>query len=237
MHILAGSTAPTAGLVEIGGVPQRDYGPRAGQKLGIRCVFQELSLCPNLTAAENTRVIHASARGFSWRRRSRPSHPRDARRDLSGHGIGPVDLVQDLPIGQRQMVEVARAFTVTDDPLQPCHPGRADLLPRRPHRQSASVLYPPRRQGASCILISHLLGEVLKTCRASSSCATARSSPRDRRRLSTGKSCVTRWATAGHAARTSTRHSRRFGARGARRFVRVPARRQEAPSSSPAAAR
>src|SRR5262249_61933408 len=34
------------------------------------------------------------------------------------HGIGAGDIIRDLSIGRRQMVEVARAFTVTDDPLR-----------------------------------------------------------------------------------------------------------------------
>ena len=39
-------------------------------RLGIRCVFQELSLCPNLTVAENARVMHGALRGFGWRKRA-----------------------------------------------------------------------------------------------------------------------------------------------------------------------
>ena len=37
---------------------------------GIRCVFQELSLCPNLTVAENVRIVHGSLKGFGWKKRS-----------------------------------------------------------------------------------------------------------------------------------------------------------------------
>ena len=169
MHILAGSTAPTAGLVEVGGVPQRDYGPARAKKLGIRCVFQELSLCPNLTRAENTRVIHSSLRGFNWRGESRPTDPRDARRDLSRHtALSRGTSSSDLPIGRRQMVEVARAFTVTDDPLEL-------VILDEPtssldaHTAQQLLSYIARRQGLSCILISHILGEVLKTCSTVSS--------------------------------------------------------------------
>ena len=163
MHILAGSTVPTAGLVEVGGVPQRDYGPARAKKLGIRCVFQELSLCPNLTAAENTRVIHSSLRGFNWRAKAGRLIREMLDEIFPAHGIEPVDLVQDLPIGQRQMVEVARAFTVTDDPL------RLVILDEPTssldtHTAQQLLSYIARRQGVSCILISHILGEVLKTC-------------------------------------------------------------------------
>ncbi|MBV8415811.1 MAG: sugar ABC transporter ATP-binding protein, partial [Verrucomicrobia bacterium] len=51
MHILAGTLVPDKGEIIIGGEPRQNYGVVLAQKLGIRCVFQELSLCPNLTVA------------------------------------------------------------------------------------------------------------------------------------------------------------------------------------------
>src|ERR1700704_5298786 len=53
MHVLAGTLAPDRGRIEIAGGAQSRYSVALAQKLGIRCVFQELSLCPNLTVAEN----------------------------------------------------------------------------------------------------------------------------------------------------------------------------------------
>ena len=96
---------------------RNNYSVALAQKLGIRCVFQELSLCPNLTVAENARVNHASLPGFGWRRRAGDLIVAKLNEIFPGHGISPSDVVRDLSIGKRQMVEVARAFTVTDDPL------------------------------------------------------------------------------------------------------------------------
>src|SRR5262249_55588724 len=54
MNILAGTAVPDRGRIIVEG---RDlsaaYGAAVAQRQGIRCVFQELSLCPNLTVAEN----------------------------------------------------------------------------------------------------------------------------------------------------------------------------------------
>src|SRR5262245_8427558 len=69
MHVLAGTIPPDGGTVKIGGSVQNRYSAALAQNLGIRCVFQELSLCPNLTVAENARINHASLKGFGWRRR------------------------------------------------------------------------------------------------------------------------------------------------------------------------
>ena len=80
-----------------------------------------------------------------------------------GHDVAASADVRDLSIGRRQMVEVARAFTMTEDPL--------DLVVLDEPTSSldahtaAQLLAFVRRfvgAGKSCILISHLLGEVLK---------------------------------------------------------------------------
>src|SRR5690606_37315863 len=117
MHILAGSGRADRGRISIHGSEESAYSVARAQKLGIRCVFQELSLCPNLTVAENTRITHASLKGFGWRKRSAALIGAKLDEIFPGHGIDPSDIVGDLAIGQRQMVEVARAFTVTDEPL------------------------------------------------------------------------------------------------------------------------
>ncbi len=59
MHILAGTLPPDTGRILVQGALRETYSVALAQKLGIRCVFQELSLCPNLTVAENARD-HAS---------------------------------------------------------------------------------------------------------------------------------------------------------------------------------
>src|SRR5437870_1109960 len=70
MHVLAGTLPPTVGRIAVGGAERHGYSVAMAQALGVRCVFQELSLCPNLTVAENTRVNHASLTGIGWRRRA-----------------------------------------------------------------------------------------------------------------------------------------------------------------------
>ena len=64
MHVLAGTLAPDKGQITVNGEPRQGYSVLLAQKLGIRCVFQELSLCPNLTVAENARVLHPAIVGW-----------------------------------------------------------------------------------------------------------------------------------------------------------------------------
>src|SRR5690242_21743955 len=54
MHVLAGTQVPDSGSISIAGGGEVAHSVVRAQAVGIRCVFQELSLCPNLTVAENT---------------------------------------------------------------------------------------------------------------------------------------------------------------------------------------
>jgi ribose transport system ATP-binding protein len=64
MHVLAGGGAPDRGRIVIAGEELRGYSTARATALGIRCVFQELSLCPNLSVAQNARDVHPGIRGF-----------------------------------------------------------------------------------------------------------------------------------------------------------------------------
>ena len=162
VQVLAGALAPDRGRIAMQGVVQHHHSVSGAQRLGIRCVFQELSLCPNLSVAENTRINHPSLRGLGWRRRAARLTADKLDEIFPGHDIAASAEVRDLSIGRRQMVEVARAFTVTEDPL--------DLVVLDEPTSSldahtaGQLLAHVRRfvaAGKSCILISHLLGEVL----------------------------------------------------------------------------
>jgi ribose transport system ATP-binding protein len=165
MQILAGTLAPDRGRIGVAGQDlSRGYDVVTAQRHGIRCVFQELSLCPNLSVAENARVFHPSIRGMGWRRRAAELVVAGLDRIFPRHGIEPGEVVGDLSIARRQMVEIARAFSVTDVPV------RLVILDEPTSSLDALVaeqlLAFVRRfvaEGGSAILISHLLGEILET--------------------------------------------------------------------------
>ena len=166
MHILNGGVAPDRGRLVIAGHEERSYSPAGAKALGLRPVYQELSLCPNLTVAENARIVHVSVRGFGWRRRAARLILDKLDEIFPGHGVRPTELVQDLSIGKRQMVEIARAFTVSAG-----RPTRLVILDEPTsaldaHTAEQLLVYVRQavRSGVSCVLISHILGEVLSTC-------------------------------------------------------------------------
>lgn len=163
MGALAGTLVPDTGSISVSGTDlSAQYSVAVAHQHGIRCVFQELSLCPNLTVAENARIFHRTLKGWGWRKRASQLIGAKLDEIFPGHDIAPGDIVGDLPIGRRQMVEIARAFTVTDAPLRlvildeptsSLDAVTADQLLKFVGRQVAG--------GLSVILISHMLGEIL----------------------------------------------------------------------------
>ncbi len=163
MNVLTGTIRCDEGAIFVAGHDRRQsYGVELAKELGVRCVFQELSLCPNLTVAENTRIAHRSLHGFGWRRRAGQLIASVLDEIFPGHGIAPADVIADLSIGKRQMVEIARAFTATDQPA------RIVVLDEPTSSLDAVtaeqlLAYVRKRvtSGLSVILISHMLGEIL----------------------------------------------------------------------------
>jgi len=163
MNVLAGTLDPDRGTIRVGGSDLTGrYSVAVAGERGIRCVFQELSLCPNLTVAENARILHPALTGPGWKRRAGWLIRDKLDEIFPGHGIAAEDIVGDLSIGRRQMVEIARAFTTTDTAL------RAVILDEPTSSldtvtagQLLSFVRKVVAGGVSCILISHVLGEIL----------------------------------------------------------------------------
>ena len=165
INVLTGRIAPSGGSVQLEDGIEAAYSAALARRHGIRCVFQELSLCPNLTVAENTRIMHPGLRGWGWRRRAGAMIVTALDTIFPGHGIAPGALVSDLALTRRQMVEIARAFTVSDteirlvildEPTSSLDASTASQLLAHVRRQVAS--------GCSVLLVSHMLHEVLECC-------------------------------------------------------------------------
>jgi len=165
MNVLSGVLAPDRGRIEIDGADVTSgYSVATAHARGVRCVFQELSLCPNLTVAENGRIMHPALRGPRWRRQASALMRAKLDEVFPNSRIDTGTAVGDLSIASRQMVEIARAFTATDvpakivildEPTSSLDGSLAGQLLEHVRRFTA--------QGGAVILISHLLGEILST--------------------------------------------------------------------------
>lgn len=165
MNVLSGAVQRTSGSFRYAGSDIDTWGTAKAQAGGLRCIFQELSLCGNLSAAENTRIIHRQLRGPGWRKRARAIISRALDTIFPGHSIDPDAKISGLAIGERQMVEIARAFTETDIPVR-CvildEPTSA--LGHQATEQLLAYIRNAASNGVACILITHRLDEILAVC-------------------------------------------------------------------------
>ncbi|HEY0120297.1 MAG TPA: sugar ABC transporter ATP-binding protein [Rhizobium sp.] len=165
MNVLSGAVQRTAGSFRYAGNDIEFWSAAQAQSGGLRCIFQELSLCSNLSAAENTRIIHRQLRGLGWRRRARELIARALDEIFPGHGIDIEAKISELSIGSRQMVEIARAFTETDIAVR-CvildEP--TSSLGHQATEQLLAYIRKAASRGVACILITHRLNEIIAVC-------------------------------------------------------------------------
>ena len=163
VNVINGGLSPHEGEIRYGAASGAG-GIAAARAGGVRCVFQELSLCPNLTIVENMRIIHAGLTGFGWRGRALGLIRAKLDEIFPGHGIDATSTVGDLSIAERQMVEIAITFTaVTDDPRLVILDEPTSSLDATLAEQLLAHVRRFVAGGGSVLLISHILGEILTT--------------------------------------------------------------------------
>jgi len=158
MKILAGVYQPDEGTITIRGDEVRLPNPLEAQKAGIRMVYQELNLVPDLSVAEN---ISLGRMPKKYGLLDSKALITEAERVLGEFQtkISPTAMVGDLSVSQQQLVEIAKAyagstqFIVLDEPTSSLSEHEAQAL--------FAVLRQMRTAGTSVIYISHRLREVI----------------------------------------------------------------------------
>jgi ribose transport system ATP-binding protein len=157
MKILAGVQKPDSGQLLIDGKPVRIDSVQTAFDHGVALIHQELNLSDNLDVGANIFLGREPKKnGLIDKRRI----SEDSRSLLSrvGLNVSPGTIVASLPIGQQQLVEIARALSVNarvlimDEPTSSLSSHEAETL--------FKVVKDLRSKGVSIIYISHRLGEV-----------------------------------------------------------------------------
>jgi ribose transport system ATP-binding protein len=162
MRVVAGITTPDAGSIEFGGGDVKDFTAERARQAGVRIVFQELSLCPDLRVFENLVVANPWIGMRRWRARARALIKAQLDEVFPGHGISPWARVETLTLGQRQMVEIAQATLRESDPRLVILDEPTSALDRGATASLFRFIERERERGVSFILISHRIGEVLE---------------------------------------------------------------------------
>jgi ABC-type sugar transport system ATPase subunit len=161
INILSGMYAADAGSIVLAGAPVAIRGTRQALGLGIATVYQELSLLPNLTVAENLALGREPKSGGLLDLGRIRANARAALETL-GLDIDPATKVSSLSLAEKQMIEIAKALSteprilILDEPTASLGARESELL--------FAAIARIKSKGVAVLYVSHRFAEVLALC-------------------------------------------------------------------------
>ncbi len=158
IKIMAGVVAPDEGRMLLDGEPVSFTSPAAANAAGIACIFQELSLIPDLTVADNIAISNPPRRFGLIDRVAQRRLAEQALARAGADNIHPLALVKDLSLSRRQMVEIAKALArkprilILDE--------ATSALTAADVTKIYGVLKRLRAEGLALVYISHRMHEI-----------------------------------------------------------------------------
>ena len=158
IKIMAGVVVPDSGRMMLDGREVNFASPAAANQAGIVCIFQELSLIPELSVADNIAISDPPRRFGMIDRRAQRAVALEALQRAGAEDIHPQELVKDLPLSRRQMVEIAKALArkprilILDE--------ATSALTAADVTRVFAVLKRLRSEGLALLYISHRMHEI-----------------------------------------------------------------------------
>ena len=159
LKILSGAQAPDAGEIAFGGKPVSFASPQAAQAAGIVTIYQEFTLAPDMTVAENVFIGREPGSRFFISRKQLEEQTHVLCKRI-GLDRSPRALVRDLSVAEQQMVEIARALSMKSRLIVMDEPTSA--LSRTEVEKLFSIIRGLKREGISTIFVTHRLEEVFE---------------------------------------------------------------------------
>ena len=158
IKMIAGATLPTAGEMKLNGIPLNFKSPQDALKSGVVTVHQENSLIPELTVAENIFLgrMPKKAGFIQWHQLN--DLAAKLLDDVGASNIKPETVVSSLSVGKQQVVEIAKAMSLSPLVLQLDEPTSALAQDEVDHL--FALLRRLRDKGVLIIYVSHRLAEL-----------------------------------------------------------------------------
>jgi ABC-type sugar transport system ATPase subunit len=158
MKIVAGAYRPDEGEMRVDGEVVAFHNVREAQQRGIGIIFQEFTVLPERTVAQNIFLGREPLQGFRVDRRAMAKRTEKLLASLGVEGISPRAVVGSLSVAQQQIVEIAKALSLDprillmDEPTAALSPHEVDSLLDR-----VRLL---QQRGIGVLYITHRLKEV-----------------------------------------------------------------------------
>ena len=159
LKILRGVQPPTSGAIEIGGVALTTYSPEASRAAGVAMAFQEMSLVPTLTVAQNVFLTREIKAGGLIDDKAAVAETRKLFAAM-GVAIDPTRKVADIPAGHKQLTEIIKATSqpcrvlVLDEPTTALSQTEVDRL--------FDYVRLLRGKGVAIVYVSHRMDEIFR---------------------------------------------------------------------------
>lgn len=158
IKVLTGYHQRTSGEILVDGKPVNFTHPDQAIFAGIACIYQELSIVPQIDVAKNLFLGNWPVKGLFLDRKKQYQEAEQILQRVQ-LDVSPKTLAGDLSISQQQMVEIGRALTrnarviIMDEPTSSLTDREAEVL--------MGLIRQLRAEGTSVVYISHKLDEVL----------------------------------------------------------------------------
>lgn len=160
LKILRGVYAPTSGSIEVNGKALTAHTPQESKEAGIAMIFQEMSLVPTLTVAENIFLNNEFTGAFGLINDNEARRQARALFESLDVDIDPDALAGDLGAGQRQLTEIVKAISkkarilILDEPSTALSAHDVDRL--------FTFLRKLKSEGVAIIYVSHRMDEIMR---------------------------------------------------------------------------
>jgi ribose transport system ATP-binding protein len=160
LKILNGVHVPDAGTIEVDGVRLAEHTPEAARRAGIAMIFQEMSLVPTLTVAQNVFLTREAKDSFGLIDDRTAERRARALFDMLEVDVDPQSMVADLGAGQRQLTEIAKAISqdarvlVLDEPSTALSVSDVERL--------FAFLRRLKGEGHAIVYVSHRMDEIAR---------------------------------------------------------------------------
>lgn len=162
--VITGVIAPNEGQLHLDGREVEFSSPQAAKKVGITAVYQELSLIPDLTVAENIWLTHEPRRwGFQVDYEAMRNRTQELLQLFQGavpDSLEPDILVHDLPPDERQVVEILKAYSLQPR-LMILDEATASLDSRQVQRLF-DLIQQWKAEGMAIVFVSHRMDEIFR---------------------------------------------------------------------------